>query len=47
MRIVAVDALEIEADIARHLGNEERRQSALAEATRLLSEAGYHGPGRP
>jgi hypothetical protein len=47
MRIVAVDALEIEADIARHLGNEAKRQAALAEINRLRSEGGYHGPWRP
>jgi hypothetical protein len=47
MRIMEVDAWELEADIARRQGDPMRVRRAAGEASRLRNEAGYHGPGRP
>jgi hypothetical protein len=47
MRIVAVDALILAAEIARGQGDAASDQEAAAEAARLRAEVGYHGPARP
>jgi hypothetical protein len=47
MRIMAADAAELEAELARRQGDAERFQRATAEAARVRGEVGYRGPGRP
>jgi hypothetical protein len=47
MIIMAADAWELEADIARRQGDLSHLKRAQEEAMRPRNEAGYAGPGRP
>jgi hypothetical protein len=47
MAIVEADAWELEGEIARRLAVNHHFQEANRQGSRLRSQVGYHGPGRP